>query len=88
MLAFLSSTDVFLKYKKVSDDLVTLRADIQTLERQKGFLTRLQQLRTEIRTINEEREHLQTQIEDDVEKQNSDDKKSVLDDPRFLQRRC
>ena len=74
MLAFLSSTDVFLKYKKVSDDLVTLRADIQTLERQKGFLTRLQQLRTEIRTINEEREHLQTQIEDDVEKQNSDDK--------------
>jgi len=74
MLAFLSSTDVFLKYKKVSDDLVTLRADIQALERQKGFLTRLQQLRTEIRTINEEREHLQTQIEDDVEKQNSDDK--------------
>lgn len=74
MLAFLSSTDIFLKYKKVSDDLVTLRADIQTLERQKGFLTRLQQLRTEIRTINEEREHLQTQIEDDVEKQNSDDK--------------
>lgn len=74
MLAFLSSTDVFLKYKRVSDDLVTLRADIQSLERQRGFLTRLQQLRAEIRTINEEREHLQTQIEDDVEKQNSDDR--------------
>jgi uncharacterized protein YydD (DUF2326 family) len=74
MLAFLSSTDVFVKYKQVSDDLVTLRADITSLERQRGFLTRLQQLRTEIRTINEEREHLQTQIEQDVEQQNSDDK--------------
>jgi uncharacterized protein YydD (DUF2326 family) len=74
MLAFLSSTDVFVKYKQVSDDLVTLRADITSLERQRGFLTRLQQLRSEIRTMNEEREHLQTQIEQDVEQQNSDDK--------------
>jgi uncharacterized protein YydD (DUF2326 family) len=73
-LSFLSSTDVFLKYKQVSDDLVTLRADITSLERQRGFLSRLQQLRAEIRTINEKREHLQTQIEDDVEKQNSDAK--------------
>lgn len=74
MLAFLSSTDVFGKYGQVSDDLVTLRADIQTFERQRGFLTRLQQLRTDIRTINEQREHLQTQIEEDVEKQNADAK--------------
>jgi len=74
MLSFLSSTDVFLKYKQVSDDLVTLRADITSLERQRGFLNRLQQLRAEIRTINEQREHLQTQIEEDVEKQNSDGK--------------
>lgn len=74
MLALLSSTDVFSKYKQVSDDLVTLRADIQSLERQRGFLTRLQQLRTDIRTVNEEPEHLQTQIEQDVEQQNSDTK--------------
>jgi len=74
MLAFLSSTDVFSKYRQVSDELVTLRADITSLERQRGFLTRLQQLRTDIRTINEEREHLQTQIEKDVEQQNSDPK--------------
>jgi uncharacterized protein YydD (DUF2326 family) len=74
MLAFLSSTDVFGKYKQVSDDLVTLKADIQNFERQRGFLTRLQQLRTDIRTINEQREHLQTQIEEDVEKQNTDAK--------------
>jgi uncharacterized protein YydD (DUF2326 family) len=74
MLAFLSSTDVFVKYRQVSDDLVTLRADITSLERQRGFLTKLQQLRTDIRTVNEEREHLQTQIEQDVEHQNSDPK--------------
>jgi uncharacterized protein YydD (DUF2326 family) len=74
MLAFLSSTDVFGKYKQVSDDLVTLRADIQDFERQRGHLTRLQQLRTDIRTINEQREHLQIQIEADVEKQNADSK--------------
>jgi uncharacterized protein YydD (DUF2326 family) len=72
ILSFLSGTDVFSKYKQVSDEMVTLRADITSLERQRGFLHRLQELRTEIRTLTEERGHLQTQIEADVEKQNSD----------------
>lgn len=71
-LSFLSGTDVFGKYKQVSDDMVTLRADITSLERQRGFLHRLQELRTDIRALTEERGHLQTQIEADVEKQNSD----------------
>ena len=71
-LAFLSGTDVFAKYKQVSDDMVTLRADITSLERQREFLHRLQELRTEIRTLTEERGHLQTQIEADVEQQNID----------------
>lgn len=71
-LAFLSGTDVFSKYKQVSNEVVTLRADITSLERQRGFLHRLQDLRTEIRTLGEERGHLQTQIEANVEKQNSD----------------
>ncbi|MGB9130059.1 MAG: DUF2326 domain-containing protein [Thiobacillus sp.] len=71
-LAFLSGTDVFTKYKKVTDDLVTLRADIATQERQRGFLRRLQELRTEIRTLAEECVHLQSQIEADVEAQNAD----------------
>jgi uncharacterized protein YydD (DUF2326 family) len=52
--------------------MVTLRADITSLERQRGFLHRLQELRAEIRSLSEEREHLQTQIEVDVEKHNSD----------------
>ncbi|HEY5706322.1 MAG TPA: DUF2326 domain-containing protein [Terrimicrobiaceae bacterium] len=71
-LSFLSGTDVFKKYRQVSDEMVTLRADIAALERQRGFLHRLQELRTEIRVLTEERAHLQTQIEADVEKQNSD----------------
>lgn len=71
-LAFLSGTDVFGKYKQVSDEMVSLRADITSLERQRGFLHRLQELRAKIRTLGEERGHLQTRIEADVEKQNSD----------------
>ncbi|WP_454732589.1 MULTISPECIES: DUF2326 domain-containing protein [Cupriavidus] len=72
MLSFLSGTDIFGKYRQVSDDMVTLRADITSLERQRGFLHRLQELRADIRALTEERGHLQTQIEADVEKQNSD----------------
>jgi len=71
-LSFLSSTDVFVKYKQVSDEMVTLRADITSLERQKGFLHRLQELRAEIRLLKEDLQRLQSQIEADVEKQNSD----------------
>ena len=71
-LSFLSSTDVFAKFRQFSDELVTLRADITSLERQRGFLHRLQELRTDIRTLKEEAIHLQTQIEADVELQNTD----------------
>lgn len=71
-LAFLTGTDVFNKYRKVSDEMITLRADITSLERQRGFLRRLQELRAEIRIADEERSHLQAQIEADVEQQNSD----------------
>lgn len=71
-LSFLSETDVFNKYKQVSDELVTLKADITSLERQRGFLQRLQELRKEIRALSEERDQLQTQIEDDCEKQHTD----------------
>jgi uncharacterized protein YydD (DUF2326 family) len=72
VLSFLGDTDVFAKYKQVSDEMVTLRANIASLERQQGFLRRLQSLRTEIRALADESSHLQTQIEADVEKQNAD----------------
>jgi uncharacterized protein YydD (DUF2326 family) len=71
-LAFLSSTDPFKKYKDVSGDLVALRADIIALERQRGFLNRLLELRKDIRILIEEEARLQAQVEDDVKKQNAD----------------
>lgn len=72
ILAFLSNTDIFNKYKQVSSEMVTLRADITNLEHQRDNLHHLQKLRTEIRTLAEERGHLQEQIEINVERQNAD----------------
>jgi len=72
MLTFLSGTDAFGKYKQVSAELITLRADITSLERQREFLHRLQELRADIRTLTEERGHVQTEIEANVEAQNAD----------------
>lgn len=71
-LSFLSGTDVFNKYKQVSSDMVALRTDIETLERQRKLLARLQELRAEIRLLNESLAHLQFQIEANVETQNSE----------------
>ncbi len=71
-LSFLSGADVFAKYKQVTDELVTVRADITALERQREFLRRLQDLRAAIRTLAEEKSHLQTLIEADVERQNAE----------------
>lgn len=72
MLSFLSGTDVFTKYKQVSDEMVKVRAEIVSLEHQKVHLHHLQDLRTEIRNLSEQRDHLQAKIEADVDKQNSD----------------
>ena len=72
MLAFLSDSDAFDKYKQVSAELVTLRSDIMSLERQREFLHRLQILRSEIRLLAEDKGHIQAQIEADVELQNAE----------------
>ncbi|MFA7242469.1 MAG: DUF2326 domain-containing protein [Sulfuricellaceae bacterium] len=72
MLSFLSGTDVFAKYKQVADEMVTLRVNITSLERQRASLHRLQELRAEIRSLTEACSHLQSAIEEDVEKRNSD----------------
>lgn len=69
-LRALSDTDAFLRYKRMSADTVTLRADITSLERQRGHLRRLQELRHDIRTLGAEHGALQELIEQDVEAQN------------------
>jgi len=71
ILSFLSETDALGKYKQVTDEMVLLRTDITSLENQRRHLHRLQELRAEIRALVEEREHLQAQIQADVEKQNA-----------------
>lgn len=71
-LSFLSETDVFNKYKKISNDLVTIKADLTSLERQRDSLRRLQELRATMRKSKEKLGNLQTHIESDVEQQNSD----------------
>lgn len=71
MLAFLSSTDSFSKYKRLSGELVTLRADVEVLERQRESIQRLQQLRADIRALTEEKTHLEADIESDVEAQSA-----------------
>ena len=73
-LGFLSDADVFSKYRSVSDELVSLRADITTLERQRQFLLRLKQYRTDIRNLTKTIQGLQEQVENDVEEQNANDK--------------
>lgn len=68
-LSYLSGSDIFSKYKQITDELVNLKADIASLERQQKFLQRLQELRKEIAFLKEEKDHLRRLIEEDVEKQ-------------------
>ncbi len=70
-LQFLSETNVLEKYKKLSNELVFLRADVETLERQRTQIARLQELRTKIRKLEEDVIHLQTKVEENVELQNA-----------------
>lgn len=71
-LSYLSGTDIFAKYRQLSDEMVTLKAEIKSLEHQRDYLLRLQELKKEIRVLTDERDQLQTRIEQDVEQKNSD----------------
>lgn len=70
-LSFLNGTDIFLKYRQESDELVTLKADIVSLLRKREYIHHLQELRTGIRAIDEEKGHIQTKIERNVDAQHS-----------------
>jgi uncharacterized protein YydD (DUF2326 family) len=52
--------------------MITLRANIMSLEHQRGLLHRLQEMQTEIRELSEVRRHPQTKVKQDVERQNAD----------------
>mgnify|MGYP000972666524 CR=1 FL=1 len=70
-LSYLSATDVFAKYRAISDEMVSLRADITSLERQRDSLHRLQELRAAIRSLTEAKAQLQSKVEEDVNRQNA-----------------
>ncbi|MBF0320431.1 MAG: DUF2326 domain-containing protein [Nitrospirae bacterium] len=82
-LSFLSETDTFLKYKHLTNELVILKADIESLEDKRKKLHRLQELRKEIRMLDSEKKQLQTLIEEDAAKLNSD-KGALFDKIRIL----
>lgn len=70
-LQYLSDSDIFQKYKSVGNELVALKADVISLERQKEFIYKIQELEKQIRTLHDEKEHIRFQIEEDVVNQNS-----------------
>jgi uncharacterized protein YydD (DUF2326 family) len=71
-LAVLTTNDAFAKYKKLSDELVILKADITSLERQRDAVHKLQELRAKMRTLADEKRKLEVEIVSDVERQDAD----------------
>lgn len=66
---FLEGSDTLSKYKEVSAQVITLRTDISSLERQRDALNEVVRLRQDQRQIQERRNQLQTAIEQDVQAQ-------------------
>jgi len=83
-LAFLSSTDSFEKYKRLSDEVVTLRADITILERQREQQKRLRALQQEIRALHDEKDQLMLLVEEDVSKNQAPDSKGRFSEIRLF----
>jgi len=71
-LSFVKSADIFEKYRHAADELVTLKADTVSLERQRAHIGRLQVIRAEIRALTQKNQELQDAIETDVKRRNSD----------------
>lgn len=70
-LSFLTETDVLSKYKLLSNELATLKANIALLERQRDVLAKLQGMRKRIRALKTEHMELQASVEADVSDQNT-----------------
>ncbi len=72
-LEYLSDTDIFSRYKLLSNEMVSLKSDIETLSRQRSHLQRLQELRNEVKKLIGEKDLLQVDIESDVADKNAND---------------
>lgn len=74
MLSFLSSSDLFLKFKRISDEVISIKADITSLVRQRDSLQRIHELRREARLLSDEKVKIQSQVEKNIEEQHSNAK--------------
>lgn len=72
-LSFLSSTDIFEKYKMLANELINIRADIASLEKQKKFYVLLRDLNMTINNFEKECVQLQTQIENNIYEKSHDE---------------
>jgi len=72
LLSFIQETDVFQKFREAADQLVTLRADVLALDRQRSFLHRIQELRQESRRLSEDISRIESELDKDVEIRHSD----------------
>ncbi|WP_400160190.1 DUF2326 domain-containing protein [Arthrobacter sp. BPSS-3] len=69
LFSFLEGSDTLAKYKEVSGQVILLRADISSLERQRDALNEIVHLRQDLRQIQDRKNQLQTAIEQDVRAQ-------------------
>ncbi|NKS64291.1 DUF2326 domain-containing protein [Rhodococcus hoagii] len=67
LFSYLEGSDTIAKYREISERAIVLRADIETLSRQREALNQVVQLRQEKRQIEERKNQLQTAIELDVQ---------------------
>ncbi|MGV8882094.1 MAG: DUF2326 domain-containing protein [Rhodoglobus sp.] len=69
-LSYLTETDIVDKYKRASQELIEIQADILALQRQKEHFRTLQRLRDEIRDASEVVEQLEVALEHEFERKN------------------
>ncbi|MCD8455595.1 DUF2326 domain-containing protein [Xylella taiwanensis] len=82
-LSFLKETGVFIKYKTLSNEILTLRAEIYLLEYKREPLERLRTLDHDIGVLQEECRDLEEKIQADV-KQQKLEQDSVFSSIRFF----
>ena len=71
-LVFLADADALTKYKSATDELVDLRAEVISLERQRESLRKLQALRARIRALEDDVTELKEHVVEDVEDKHAD----------------
>lgn len=72
-LEFLRESDSLAKYKDLSRDLTSVRAELGTLEAKRAAAARLIELRQEQRSLTEESGHLETAVESEIARVSQDE---------------